>query len=1016
MVTKSGSNTFHGSLYEFHRNTATAANSWFNNLSNTKKPALLRNWFGGTIGGPVVKDKLFFFFNFQGRRDARSVSTGLVVPLDSFRNGTVSYIKATDSTGAACPTAGAVITRQNTRPDCVGSLNAAQIAALDPQHVGTNSALLQFINGRYPHANDLTAGDGINTGMYRFSTPLSRVGNDYVTRVDYNLNNNMKVFGRFTIVRDRYGDSVNYTAPVKFPGDQLTKTIENTSYSYVAGHTWTLSPTIINQFNYGVTVSQLGFPTGWNPAGTTTWAIGGSWITSPYFDQSSQARKNPIPIFRDDLTWQKGNHNIQLGGFFKPIKTTSTLVGDYNIATLGVGGLNGTLGPSSGAAAFAVRPADIKIGSSTARTTYDNAFAFMLGRYASIASDYNYNNSLTPLTQGTGATRQYRYWETEAYIQDTWKATTDLSLTFGVRYQYYSVPYEVNGIQSVQNLGFDELLTTRINAGYAGASGDSVIPITYYDLGGKANNARGLYEPNLTNFAPRFSFAYSPKAKGWLEHILGDKNTVFRGGAGVVYDHPVTNALNFIQDQNSYMFQSSTSRVFGGVTATDALLNDPRFTGSTIPTPVPAPSVARPFAPFVVAGSPEGTADNEFNYAIDPKLRTPYSIVFNFGIQRELPHHFVAEATYVGRLGRRLIAQADASQLVDFKDPASGQLMSAAFANLTNEIRAGGAITSQPWFENQVIGGTNAVMSAADLEIGDVADAVQALIGKGALKSNIGLPAQFAGNTYITNKGSSNYHGLLASLHKNMSNGLQFDLNYTFSHSIDNASGIANSIASGDGMGFICDARNLRVCRGNSDFDVKQIINGNFIYELPFGKGKAFGNSSNGTLDRVIGGWSLSGIPTWRSGFAWSDVTGAYLMGYANNSPAILTGNRSALAVDVHRASDGTVYLFKDPDNAAKAFTSPSGFTVGNRNILRGPGYFNLDLGVAKVIPVSERFKLQFRADASILLTTPASACRVAEKPEPVRISTTQHSARSQRPPARHARCSSRYAWSSKRW
>jgi hypothetical protein len=359
--------------------------------------------------------------------------------------------------------------------------------------------------------------------------------------------------------------------------------------------------------------------------------------------------------------------------------------------------------------------------------------------------------------------------------------------------------------------------------------------------------------------------------------------------------------------------------------------------------------------------------------------------MLNFGFQRELPGHFVLETTYVGRLGRRLIAQADAAQLVDFKDPASGQMLSEAFAALTAELRAGKnyrTVTKQPFFENlvgpfgvlrsgtQVIAGYQKSLATK----GDVADLVQWLSAAGVLDANIGMPAQFAGNTYITNKGSSNYHGLLTSLHKNMSNGLQFDINYTLSHSIDNASGVANSIASSDGLGFICDAQNLRVCRGNSDFDMTHIVNGNFVYDLPFGKGRSFGRDVPGWLNQFIGGWSISGLPTWRSGIAFSTVTGAYLLGYANNSAGIFNGDQSAIKVDVHKKSDGTVTLFADPTKAAAAFTSPTGFNIGSRNNLRGPGFWNLDLAFGKRFPVNERVGLEFRAEAYNSMNHPSFA------------------------------------------
>jgi DNA-binding transcriptional LysR family regulator len=141
-------------------------------------------------------------------------------------------------------------------------------------------------------------------------------------------------------------------------------------------------------------------------------------------------------------------------------------------------------------------------------------------------------------------------------------------------------------------------------------------------------------------------------------------------------------------------------------------------------------------------------------------------------------------------------------------------------------------------------------------------------------------------DTFITNKGLSSYNGLLATLSKNLSHGLQFDFNYTWSHSIDNTSLVANSIASSTGLGFVCEAQSPRVCRGNSDFDTTTVISSDFVYDLPFGRGRSFAASSPRWLDEVIGGWNLSGIPAWNSGVAFTTVSNAFVAGFAEDAPA----------------------------------------------------------------------------------------------------------------------------------
>jgi hypothetical protein len=960
LVTKSGTNSFHGSLNEYHRDTSTAANQWFNNNAGVGRPPLIQNQFGGNIGGPILKDKFFFFFDYNNSRIIQSSNANKTVPLNSFRNGNVSYILNTDSSGNTCANS----SRQNTTPQCIGTLNSAQVMAIDPQGVGFDPSLLTFVNQRYPHANDLTGGDGINTGGFRFTTPTPDFATNYVGRIDYSLSDSMKLFGRFTLSREN-----EIQTPVQFAGDPVTNPFIDRSYAYVIGHTWSIGANKVNQFSYGDTITKYNFANTFDPTGTTDFAFGGggtAFLSAPYSSPSSQKRRVPIPVVRDDFSWQKGNHNFQFGGTFKFIKTNSNLVNDFNFPSIGLGG--NLLGLNAG-----LRPADIGTAGTIAASTYDNAFAFALGRVGSITSNYNYDNKGNVLPQGSGETRRYRYFQTELYFGDTWKVNTRLTLSYGIRYQLYSVPYETGGNESVQSTSFDKYFAARQVQSAAGISGNDAIPLISYQLGGKANNGPNLYSPNYKDFAPRFSFAYNPSYS---------RGTVFNGGAGIIYDRTVINAVNFIQDQYSYLFQNSTNVQYGSTDANQSLLTDPRLgVNNSFPTPPAAPVVSPPYTPYVSDGVPYGLANAMSNTAIDPTLKDPYSIAFNAGIQQELPSHLVLKINYVGRLGRRLLAQADASQLLDFPDAASGQLLSNAFANLTQASRAGTTPAAQPWFENQLFPGATDLLTQAlgsQINNGDFGDFTQQLAAYGLINSNIGMASQFASNTFVTNKGFSSYNGLLTSLSKNLSHGLQFDLNYTWSHSIDNTSLVANSKAFITGVGFICEVQNPRVCRGNSDFDTTHIISSDFVYDLPVGRGRAFAGGTPRWLDEIIGGWGLSGIQGWSSGVAFGTISNAAVAGVNNNAPAIFNGDRGGVQAHVHKSQDGTVNLFADPARAQGDFVGPIGFTIGSRNNLRGPSAFTMDLGLGKTFPVFEdAVKMKFRADAFNALNHPVFAAPI---------------------------------------
>jgi hypothetical protein len=314
------------------------------------------------------------------------------------------------------------------------------------------------------------------------------------------------------------------------------------------------------------------------------------------------------------------------------------------------------------------------------------------------------------------------------------------------------------------------------------------------------------------------------------------------------------------------------------------------------------------------------------------------------------------------------------AQVLNFIDPTSGQSMLDAFNLLQAQVQAGvpgASVTPQPWFENQIgtngtrLMGTNGTLRQFVLR-GDTSDAVFILFANGLLAPNVGMSSQFGTNIYISNHGSSTYDGMLVSLRKRFSQGLQFDLNYTWSHSIDNGSSVVNTVTGG----LVCDLRDLRVCRGNSDFDIRHLVNANFIYELPFGRGQRFGSGASGWVNQIIGGWEVSGIFTARSGLPFGTTTTAFPVGFNFNSPAAFNNaNATALEGRIHDLN-GAVQFFDDPtvvfdptNPTSGALRFPRHGEIGNRNTFRGPGFWNLDTAVMKnfKMPWSESQSLQIR-------------------------------------------------------
>lgn len=980
IATKSGTNSWHGSAREYHRDTVTEANDFFNNAAGVPRPTLIRNQFGANLGGPVKKDKLFFFFDYDGRRDAKQDAVLRIVPLDSVRAGELSYI---NSSSSACTAS----SRENTQPTCITTLPATgpnSVASLDPLGIGSSSPLLQFINSRYPHANDLTAGDGVNTGGFRFNAPAPLSENTYTTRIDYNLSSKHKLFTRFNFNNQTQADDINNASPITgiaastwFAGDPITQQVVVQDKGWVLGDTWTISPNSVNQFVYGESRNELSFPNLFHPNGTIyqfSW-MNNVTFDAPYSRQTTESRVIPVPTFRDDYTHNWGNHSLQVGGVWKPIRTRSNIVNDFNFTYLGLGPTLGSLDPT-------LRPADI-LNDPVAQSNWDNIFAGMLGSWNGIAGVYNYGKTGDAFPHGTGERRDYRYYDYEFYAQDSWKIRTNLTITYGLRYQYDSVPYESNGLEATANVDLATEFAERVQNGLNGVSGNGG-PLLTYGLAGKANpGAPSLYAGDKTNFSPRLAAAWNPSFRsGLLGDVFGDHKTVLRAGASMIYDQTALSAINFIQDQSSFLFGNQATAFFAGASPEQTLATNPRFTGiNTPPADPPAPAFVNPLTPFVQNGIGNGAAQAVTAYNVDPHFKTPYVLTYTAGVQRELAGGFQFEASYFGRFGRRLFTLADASQITDFKDPASGQTL----------IQA---VPSQPFFENQISsaliaegaapcapGCTQAVYSQnlTTLQLGNLGGLVQNLTSQqlgGALPlpSGVGLPAQFQQNLYVSNKGYSSYNSLLMTVRKRLSHNLQLNFNYTFAHSIDNFSAIANNV--GNGNQVMCNVANLAACRGDSEFDVRHAISAYGIYDLPIGHGQSFGRNMPGWLNAVVGGWEVAPLITWRTGFPFSPLTLVETTSLGSDALGIFNGDSRAIATNLHYdPTTGTIQLFANPNAARATFSNPTGQETGNRDILHGPGFSNVDLAIVKNWQLfKEGYRLQFRAEAYNALNHPSFA------------------------------------------
>jgi hypothetical protein len=1011
LVTKGGTNNFHGELFEYNRTTVYTANDYFNNLQGIPNPQLIRNQFGGNVGGPILKNKLFFFFSYNGLRQVAPQQNYLTVPVQSFYNGQLNY--CTQAPPLPCTPSGI--------PAITPTSGTNSLAALDPctqtggvcpaQGPGADQSLLSFLQARgYPLPNNNAVGDGLNTSGYYFVSPARNHDNTYILRLDFQATTNHRLFFRAT--RDRSLDGGFGGANVQlFPNDPnpIASYVDH-SRAYVGGETWTISPTMTNQASFGVTDQVNAFARNYQPTFPNSLSFydgffGGSVLTSPY--QSLNAQFPVVPVYqgRDTFTWVRGRHIFQFGGVISPIIFKSGNLTDTNGYGVGIGGF--LSGLTSGQ-----RPNDFNGDSSE----WDRLFALILGRYSNISSGYNYDKAGNPLAQGGVPIRDYHSTQYEAFGQDSWKVNAGLTLTYGVRWQFHKPLTEVNGYEVTQNQTPQSIFNVRNQDAALGISGPNAVPFITYGLGGSANNAPGYYKPSYDNFGPRLGLAYSPSAtEGILGSLLGNRKTSIRAGFGVDFDNNLI-GQGFELDETSFLFSNTPLLNYGN------LANDPRFscpspcTGSTLsanlPAPVAAGTAPRPtFTPNLDQnGFPIGFFNGGFGqgafFNFDPHFRTPYEMHFSFGIQRELRGDWLVEANYVGKLGRRLTALGDPAQTLNFKDAASGQSLYNAYGAVQTQTQQGVNflnVNTQPWFENQMgaalaqygftcgsasaayglPGTTGCTQLAAGLAgfyfgDGDVSSMIQTLadnhalsgvVEQGMLLPNVALLAQDGAAGFIGNYSNSSYNALFIHVNHRMSHDLTMELNYTYSHSIDNDSGVQNNLVSFSGS-EICDLRNLRVCRGNSDFDHRHLVSASFEYGLPFGRGKWIANSSSKLLDEVIGGWRVSGIFGAYTGSPFKVDSGAFTIDFTQTQPAVFIGTGAQIKHGVHQVPQGTgspntVQFFSNIANAQAAFTAPIAGGPGNRNIINGPGYWDLDLALLKDFKMPwEGQRLQFKTDA----------------------------------------------------
>lgn len=999
MVTKGGTNNWHGDAYEDNRNDLGEANDWFlkrSQLANgqANRPGkLIRNVFGGDLGGPIKKDRLFFFFNYQGTRLAQGAS-GFVrtIPTDTLRDGIIQYKCAS---AAACP--GGSVTGVSGKSYTIDpgyyGISPTQLKAMDPLGIGPSKVALDYFNG-YAHPNDFSVSDGHNYAGYRFAAPTHSSANWYIGRIDYKLteSGNHTLFLRGTAV----DDSV-IGVPFQAGGKPMTTT-KDLSKGLVAGYTAVLTPHLVNSFRYGLTRQSLGT----NGDSTQPWAFMRSMDQDVTRTSSSVT---PVHNFVENLNWLKGKHNLQFGADIALVRRKSLNYGtSFSGATLnadwilegGFAGKNDALDPAAnGLPAVA----------GTFTNSYDFPLAGMMGMASEIDARYNYGvtsaTAATALAQGAPLAR---HWATDTwgfYANDTWQVLPNLSITAGLNYQLMTPITETAGQEVIPDINMGTWFAQRTANMYAGV-GSNQDPVVSFAPGGSVWGKPGLYSTQTKNFAPRLGIAWTPRVdEGFLGRVLGKDQTVIRAGFGMYYSNFGPELASTYDAVGSFGLSASLQNPAGSLPLADV----PRITSmNSIPTTDAAGNTIMPAAPsstFPV----NYTGVRAIARGIDQSLKTPYSYAMDLSIQRQLPGHIVLDAAYVGHLGHRLMVYSDIATPGDVTDPKSGVDYFSAATRLSQMARQGFGIDANghvdptqitaaaigptaAYWQNMItpqaaygmwdqrtagVMSPNMLAAVYDMFYSTLYNETTGLYRMDVNSSSYTkykVPHFATGyNSFYDNQysslyvwrsqGWSNYNALQLGLHKQMSNGVLFGFNYTYSKALDVESMAERGIRHNDKV--IINPWDLRQQYGPSDGDLRHQINAYWVVDMPFGRGRHFAKDIGKTADAVIGGWQLSGTSRWTSGY-----NASVLMGYVWPTNWEEMGNAITTGSPIPGGTtmiNGVPNAFSDPTAALAAFDYAYPGQTGTRNPLRGDGFIDWDMSLAKSwhMPWSEGHSLQFR-------------------------------------------------------
>jgi hypothetical protein len=905
MVTKRGTNQYHGSLYEYYFSTNVgAANQWKNNHTLVKGeatpvPISHQNRFGASLGGmlipkPFLGGKTYFFFNYEGRRYPQVATLDRPVPTALMRLG---VIQVQDSTGK--------YQAYNLNPTPVTyngvTYNPAVCPAgsCDPRGLGLNPVVSQIWNKQMPLPNDPQAGDTVNTQGYLATVPLPLSSNIYVGRIDHDFGDKNRFFVSYRDYKLTQLASVQTDMGGVLPGDTLgqysAKAVRPQQPSYwVAGLTSSLTPTVTNDFRFNYLRNFWQWSTAAAPPQIA--GIGGaleinadsSSALIPYNVDAQDARQRfwdgQDKQIRDDLTMIKGNHLFQFGGTYQRDY-------DYHLRNdNGVGIMNSPVYQVNSGSGVTLPSQYIPAGvASSQLTTYNTLYNDVLGIVSQPQMLYTrsgQNLNLNPAGSFMYDQSIIPYYS--VYYSDTWHMKPTFTLTYGLSYQIEMPPYEINGkqVQLVDQSGnaidIQSYLAARQRAALAGQTGNSVYnPVLgFATVGNVGSGNKYPFNPFYGGFSPRTAMAWNPSAdSGLLGKLIGHGKTVVRGGYSRIYGR--LNGVNLVLVPLLGTGLGQAVSCIGAV-RTPVNGNSCLGPGGADPTtafrigtdganaPLPTLSATLP-QPYYPGGANAAAGDGS---GLDPNLKPNRSDQFDLTIQRELSSHVSFEVGYIARILRNEFQETNVDA-VPFMTTLNGQSFANAFQSLYWQLWSGvspTAVQAQPFFESafggNCAGFTSCTAMVANSQktnitstrVYDMWAAMSKLsgwtLGRTMPSSALnGGQAQISSFELINSTGWSNYNGAFVSWKFRDWHGLTAVSNFTWNRSLGTGA-YTQSTSSYTAL----NPWDLHSMYGPQPFDVR------FVYNLTMYWSTSSIIHRGGLMKQVLGGWNISPLFTAQSG------------------------------------------------------------------------------------------------------------------------------------------------------